>query len=124
MSGDTPVFGANYLELIDHSNQQGYFIQPTYINQDAVYDPDIQRVCYFSSFTMRNSQNNFAHYLAAVSISVAADFQIMRGTISTYEDHWNKSENYDDRCYSARLAYQKDKKCCPCAELDMPGVVL
>ena len=112
MSGDTPVFGANYFELIDHSNQQAYFIQPTYINQDAIYDPDIQRVCYFSSFTVYTTNNTWAHYLAAVSITVAVDFQIMRGNISTYEDHWNKSQNYDDRCYSARLAYHKDKKCC------------
>ena len=116
MSGTNPdlssATNANYFSLLDHSGQGGYFTQPTYINQDAAFDPVSKRVCYFTSFTMRNSSNNFAHYLAAVSITVNADYDIVRGNVATYEDHWNYPSNYAGRTYSARLAYHKDKGCC------------
>tara|TARA_B100001109_G_scaffold18686_1_gene13375 strand:+ start:28 stop:2238 length:2211 start_codon:yes stop_codon:yes gene_type:complete len=116
MSGTNPDLSSatntNYFGLIDHSGQGGVFTQPIYINQDAALDLVSKRVCYFTSFTMRNSSNNFAHYLAAVSITVNADYDIVRGTVNTYEDHWNYPSNYSGRTFSARLAYHKDKGCC------------
>ena len=116
MSGTNPDLSSatntNYFGLIDHSGQGGVFTQPVYINQDASLDVVNKRVCYLTAFTMRNSSNNFAHYLHAVSISVNVDYDIVRGSVGNYEDHWDYPLNYAGRHYSARLAYHKDKGCC------------